>query len=148
AVTLEADLQITLLSPDRQKLEAMFPVWEKECKKAGLIPGIAARRPPPPEGLERFGRIDINQLASQPFTPDRSEPNGTSIAILAKRGQRCALLAADAHVDRLIESLRPLAAAEGGRLRMDALKLPHHGSKYNVSSELLDLVSCPQYLVS
>jgi hypothetical protein len=147
-ITLGEGLEITLLSPDREKLEALIPVWENECRKAGLIPGIAARRPPPPEGFERFGRIDIDELASQPFTPDRAKPNGTSIAILAKYRGRCVLLAADAHPDRLVESLRPLAAAEGRRLRLDALKLPHHGSEYNVSFELLDLVSCPRYLIS
>jgi beta-lactamase superfamily II metal-dependent hydrolase len=148
SITLEDGLHITLLSPDRRKLEAMLPVWHKECQKAGLIPGIAAQRPPPPAGLERFGRVDIDQLADQPFIPDRSEPNGTSIAILARYGAQRILLAADAHADRLIESVRPLATAEGGRLRLDAFKLPHHGSKYNVCPELLDLVSCPRYLVS
>jgi hypothetical protein len=51
-------------------------------------------------------------------------------------------------VDRLIESVRPLATAEDGRLQLDAFKLPHHGSKYNFCSELLDLVSCHRYLVS
>ncbi|HTY31274.1 hypothetical protein [Mycobacterium sp.] len=147
-ITLEGGLEITLVSPDRDKLEALIPVWDKECRKAGLIQGIAARRPSPPEGLERFGRVNIDELASQPFRPDRAEANGTSIAFLARYGGRCILLAADAHTDRLIESLRPLAAAEGGRLRVDALKLPHHGSEYNVSSELLDLVACPRYLVS
>lgn len=147
-VALEGGLEIALLSPDREKLESLIPVWENECRKAGLIPGIAARRPAPPEGLERFGRVDIDELASQPFTPDRAEPNGSSIAVLATYGGRRVLLAADAHADRLIESVRPLAAAEGGRLRLDALKLPHHGSKFNVSSELLDLVFCPRYLVS
>jgi beta-lactamase superfamily II metal-dependent hydrolase len=147
-LALADGLEITLLSPNREKLEALIPIWQKECRKAGLIPGIAARRPPPPEGFERFGRVDIDELASRPFTPDRAEANGTSIAVLARYEGRCVLLAADGHPDRLIESVRPLAAAEGGRLRIDALKLPHHGSEYNVSPELLDLVTCPRYLVS
>jgi beta-lactamase superfamily II metal-dependent hydrolase len=116
--------------------------------EGGAHPGDRGPAAPTPEGFERFGRIDIDELASQPFTPDRAKPNGTSIAILAKYRGRCVLLAADAHPDRLVESLRPLAAAEGRRLRLDALKLPHHGSEYNVSFELLDLVSCPRYLIS
>jgi hypothetical protein len=141
-------LELTLLSPDRKKLQALIPSWEAECRNEGLIPGIPARRPPAPPGFERMGRIDIDQLAAQPFTHDRAEPNGTSIAVLAKYGKRCVLLAADAHADRMVDSLRPLAAAEGGRLRLDALKLPHHGSEHNVSEELLDLISCSRFLVS
>src|SRR5947209_5710227 len=59
---------------------------------------------------------------------------------------RRVVLAADAHPDRLVASLRPLAIAEGGRFRIDALKVPHHGSSHNVSQDLLEVLSCPRYL--
>lgn len=147
-ITLDGGLEITLLSPDRKKLEAMVPVWKKECEEAGLIPGMAARRPALPDDLERMGSIDINQLAGQAFVPDRAEANGTSIAILARYEEQQVLLTADSHADLLIESLRPLATAHGDRLRLDALKVPHHGSQHNLSTELLELVSCPRFLIS
>jgi hypothetical protein len=95
-----------------------------------------------------MGRIDIDGLAETPFAADRTEPNGTSIAFLAEFHGRRALFAADAHADRLEQSLQPIASAEGGRVRLDAFKLPHHGSQHNVSPRLLDLVDCQRYLVS
>lgn len=147
-ITLDGGLEITLLSPDRKKLESMIPVWKRECEKAGLIPGLAAQLPTLPDDLERLGSIDINQLAGQTFVPDRAEANGTSIAILARYQERRVLLTADSHADLLLDSLRPLAIAHGGTLRLDALKIPHHGSQHNLSTELLELVSCPRFLIS
>ncbi len=35
-----------------------------------------------------------------------------------------------------------------GPTRLDAFKLPHHGSKANVDRELLERVTCRRYLVS
>lgn len=145
-VALDGGMTLRLLSPDRRKLEALIGRWERECLDAGLIPG--AERPLPPEGLEPFGAIDINKLAQQPFVPDPTAPNGTSIAFLAEYDGRRVMLAADAHADRLIESLQPLADADGGRLRLEALKVPHHGSARNVSRELLEILACNRYLVS
>ena len=31
---------------------------------------------------------------------------------------------------------------------MDAFKLPHHGSKYNLNAEVLNLIDCDRYLFS
>jgi hypothetical protein len=33
-------------------------------------------------------------------------------------------------------------------LQIDAMKVSHHGSSRNISREVLDLVSCPPYLLS
>jgi beta-lactamase superfamily II metal-dependent hydrolase len=147
-VPVEGGLTLTLLSPDRPKLAALLPKWEEECRTAGLLPGVAAARRPPPPGLERMGSIDIDRLAEQPFEADRTVPNGTSIAVLVAYEGRRVLLAADAHPDRLIESLQALTAVEGRRPTLDAFKLPHHASRRNVSRELLESVSCPRYLIS
>ncbi|MGA2686701.1 MAG: hypothetical protein ABSE85_01395, partial [Candidatus Korobacteraceae bacterium] len=105
AKTLAGGLKLTLLSPNRKKLESLVPVWEKSCREAGLIPGVKARRAEAARGLESFGHIDIDKLAALPFQEDHSEPNGTSIALLAEYRNKRLLLAADAHPDLLEESL-------------------------------------------
>ena len=33
-------------------------------------------------------------------------------------------------------------------MKIDAFKIPHHGSEYNLSRELLELLDCAHYLVS
>ncbi|HKY27930.1 MAG TPA: hypothetical protein VJM12_08290 [Pyrinomonadaceae bacterium] len=145
-VKLAGGMTLTLLSPDREKLTKLIPVWEKECKKAGLMPGVGAK-PSESKGLEHFGGIDIEQLAVTPFHGDGGEPNGSSIAVLAQYQGKKALLAADAHADRLIASINFLKKT-AKRLKLDAFKVAHHGSENNLSSDLVKLVDCPRYLVS
>jgi hypothetical protein len=149
SVQLDGGMVLTILSPDRAKLRALEPEWRKEVTAAGMIPGQPAIQPARPAGYEVMGgRIDVATLADTVFEEDPSKPNGSSIALLAEYDGRRALLTGDAHVGRLVEALRPLAGAEGGRLRLDAMKLSHHGSKHNLSSELIGLLDCRRYLVS
>jgi len=149
SVELEGGMRLTVVSPDRAKLQALEPEWVKEVEKAGMIAGEGEKaQPDGPAGYEPFGGIDVDTLADVQFAEDGSKPNGSSIAVIAEFDSRRALLAADAHVDRMVAAIKPLAAAEGGKLRLAAAKLAHHGSKYNVSSELLKLLDCRRYLIS
>ncbi len=145
-------LRLTLLSPSREKLEALKPVWAKECRAAGITPGAILQEyqaeEPLEDDIEAFGAVDIEALAAEPFSEDGSEANGSSIAFLLEYAGRRVLLAGDAHTDLLVRQLRALGAAEGAPLRVDAFKLPHHGSKYNLSAELLGLLDCRHFLVS
>jgi hypothetical protein len=115
ALELDGGLVLTLLSPDRPKLVALLPRWEEECREQGLMPGRVPERTPSPRGLEAMGVLNIEGLALEPFEPGRTAPNGTSIAVLAEYGGRRVLLAADAHPDRLIGSLKGLRARSGCR---------------------------------
>jgi hypothetical protein len=59
------------------------------------------------------------------------------------------LLLGDAHADVVTASLQRLLQARGlKRLAVGAMKLAHHGSKGNVSDELLALVDAPNFLFS
>jgi hypothetical protein len=146
SVKLAGGITLTLFSPDREKLNALVGVWEKECKKAGLMPG-AAGKPAEPKGLEHFGEINVEQLAASAFTGDPGEANGSSIAVLAEYEGRRALLTGDAHADRLVESIKTFKGT-AKRLKLDAFKVAHHGSENNVSRELVELLDCKRYLVS
>ena len=137
---------LTVLSPDRKQLERLAPAWAKECARNGLIPG----RDPEPAvpGFESFGTVNIDALSAGPFTPDGSKTNVTSIGFLFEFDGKRIVFTGDADDGRLVASLQPLAAAEGGRLRIDALKVAHHGSDHNLSTDLLDLLDCKRYLIS
>jgi beta-lactamase superfamily II metal-dependent hydrolase len=146
-IQLPGGMSLTLLSPDNKKLTELLPTWEKECKAAGIVPGLEVVRKKI-KGVESFGgSINIEKLAATQFTPDATKPNGTSIAFLAEyKGQRV-VFAADAHVDRLVASLKHLQSGKK-KIKLDAFKVSHHGSEGNVSKELLDLIDCKNYLVS
>lgn len=137
-----------VVAPDRVLLEQLVAVWEEECRKHGLIPGVEAQAPPAIEGFEQLGALDIEKLAATPFDPDESKPNASSIAFLFEYDGVRILFTGDGDDRRMVESLKPLAEAEGGRVHLDALKVSHHGSAGNLSRELLELIDCPRYLIS
>jgi beta-lactamase superfamily II metal-dependent hydrolase len=145
AVSL-GDATLTLLSPDQDQLAALIPVWEKECGKEGLMPGEEMKEPPP--GYEQFGAINIDTLADEKFVPDTSKTNPTSIGFLFEYDGTRLVFTGDGDDARLRSSLQPLADAAGGRLRIDALKVSHHGSKANLSKETLAILDCGTYIIS
>jgi hypothetical protein len=59
------------------------------------------------------------------------------------------LFGADAHTDLLESSVERMAKELGEqRLRVDAVKLSHHGSSSNISERLLQSIDCTHFLVS
>ena len=152
--TLPGGMKLTLLSPTPAQLKKLHPVWVRELKKAGLEPGTRVDysrmlKGTPSTVADAADLQDINGLADEEFTADRGAPNGTSIALLAEFAGVRALLAADAHAPVLAASLRQLLPAGGGtRLKVDLFKVSHHGSKNNVSAELVELLDCSRYLIS
>jgi hypothetical protein len=148
-VALPDDLTLTLLSPSPQQLADLKPVWKREVEAAGLVPGMPARPAAGPPDVLGDEPLDPEALAAERFTPDPSEANGSSIAFIAEHDGTSVLFTGDAHAPVLTRSLRRLAAARGAaRVRLDAIKLPHHGSRNNLSPELLDAVDCPRFLFS
>jgi hypothetical protein len=84
-------------------------------------------------------------------TKDTSVANGSSIALLAEFDEHAILLTGDAHADVLAKSITALQQARGRKnekLKLDALKLSHHGSAGGTTVELLALLDCQRYLVS
>ncbi len=143
------ELSITLLSPDQEKLDALRPRWELECREAGITPGASLEEYfVEDDELEPFGAINVDALAETRFEDDGSPANGSSIGMLIEYDGRRVLLPGDAHVGILVRELRALGASEAAPLPVDAFKIPHHGSRYNVSTELLALLDCRHYLVS
>jgi beta-lactamase superfamily II metal-dependent hydrolase len=137
---------LTILSPGRNQLSALIPVWEKECGREGLMPGQDATEPP--LGYEKFGTVDVGKLADEKFVPDTSKTNPTSIGFLFEYDGIRLLFTGDGDDTRLRTSLQPFADAEGGRFRIDALKVSHHGSKANLSKETIAILDCTTYIIS
>ena len=145
-----AGLTITLLSPDAAKLAAMRQAWAawRTAQDAKRSSAEAT-----PGGVQRMGRermpdvLDVNALAA-PTPTDPEPPNGSSIAFIAEWDGRSVLLGGDAHPDLLASSLAPLAAAAGGRLPIGLFKVPHHGSRGNVTREIVELLDCDDFLIS
>ena len=88
-----------------------------------------------------------------PLLPDKAPANGSTIAVLAEYGEgndrKSCLLTGDAHPDVFEEGLKRLCKDRRvDRIAVNALKVPHHGSRFNVSKGALDLIETERYLFS
>jgi hypothetical protein len=67
--------------------------------------------------------------------------------MLEFEGKRCLMLG-DAHASTLANSIKKLAADGKKRLKVDAVKVSHHGSKSNISKRLMNMLDAQHYLIS
>lgn len=161
-ITLPDGLQFTVLSPTPEKLENLIPEWDDVIEQTGLDIADEQERQkkalellrknrrvgPEPEGFV-LGGDPVRDFASEPFEEDSTPPNGSSIALLVEFEGKSCLFAGDAHPSVLVDSISRLLLERGGdQLQVDAFKLPHHGSKNNLSPELVKLVKTNNYLFS
>lgn len=117
------DLRLTVLGPCEAELRRYQARWDRDLR-AGKVAGAA---------------VDL----------DTSEFNLASIMLLAERGGRSVLLGGDGRGDHLLEGLAAGGLLDDeGRLHVDVFKLPHHGSRRNVTPELLQRVTADTYIVS
>jgi hypothetical protein len=142
-----ADMRLTLLSPTFEKLQKLKPDWEKEVVKAGLKPGEAFDVEDVEKPSDELGE-DVEDMANQRFDPDQTKPNGSSIAFIAEHDGKRVVFGADAHADVLLASLKRGPLAHADALALDVFKIAHHGSKKNISRELIEALPAKRYLVS
>ena len=152
-IELADDLVVTVLAPSLEQLADLAPVWEEAVLAAGLVPGAPAPETPeePPTGLEHLGATpDVATLAASVFKQDTAEANGSSIVLLLEHEGSSMLLTGDAFPSVVLEGVNRLLAerAAGPRLAVDAFKVPHHGSRANLSPALAAALDCDRHLFS
>jgi glyoxylase-like metal-dependent hydrolase (beta-lactamase superfamily II) len=151
-IELADDLVVTVLGPGREQLLDLRPVWEEAVRAAGLEPGVPpAEIPEPPAGLEHLGTTpDVATLAASVFKQDTAEANGSSIVLLLEHEGSSMLLTGDAFPSVVLEGVNRLLAEreDGPRLAVDAFKVPHHGSRANLSPALAAALDCDRHLFS
>lgn len=153
---LEDGMKITLLSPSQAKLKSMAKKWVKDVDKHSLKAGdmegaweqlLKYTRFHPDEGiLGGPGEIDDN--IRKQLKTDQSAANGSCIAFLAEFDGKSCLFLADAHHKIITESVKKLIPEGETRLKVDAVKVSHHGSKSNISKALMEVIDAKHFLVS
>lgn len=130
--------KITLLSPTPDLYQkAADLTYQAEKKKALKISG---RRSDHAQAYQ--------DLLSKSFEPDDSLANGSSIAFLFEYAGFRGLFLADAYAGTILNSLTKLGYSPTNPIRVDLVKVSHHGSRKNTSSELLECIDCENYMVS
>jgi hypothetical protein len=129
-VTLDGGLKLTVagpLQPDLLKLQDAHDKWLRKQKGKKLKDAKAA--------LAAF--------------VDESVPNLSSIVTLAEFGGKRLLLTGDARGDKILEGMELVGLLEkGGKLHVDVLKVPHHGSDNNMEAVFFERVPADHYVFS
>ena len=119
-----------MLGPTHDQLIKLHKRWDKDLKT------IIAK-----ENKKKAEAEGADYEDDSPF-------NLSSIVVLAEAGGKSMLLTGDARGDYVIESARQAGLLEDGVLRVDLLKLPHHGSHYNVEQDFFEMFPADHYVVS
>jgi len=125
-----------LLSPTPERLEKLLAKWPQPSRDADPVEALlSAFDEQPRRGPGQLGR-------------DTSVSNGSSIAFLFEYASVSILFTGDAWSSVLTESIKKLLAKRlTAKLAVQLFKLSHHGSRQNVTPELLDLIEPERVLV-
>ena len=80
---------------------------------------------------------------------DRSVPNLSSIVCIMQIGSRRMLLTGDARGDKILKGLSLAGFLDDtGKIKLDILKVPHHGSARNLTSDFFHRIAADTYVFS
>lgn len=128
---------LKVLSPERSQLERLLHKWPSEVES-----GATAAH-------DNDYALSLEEIwAADEFESDSSVYNGSSIAFLLEVDNIKMLFLGDAHDQVVVENLRKLGFDETNKLHLDLVKVSHHGSQYNTSSEFLSLLQSSRYVIS
>jgi hypothetical protein len=127
-VALDGGLKFTVVGPLQPELEALQEEHDKFLRKKKKTKTAAA-------ALAAF--------------VDESIPNLSSLVLLAEVGGKTMLLTGDARGDKILEGLEMAGLMDGkGKIKVDLLKGPHHGSDNNVAPEFFERIMAKHYVFS
>ena len=102
-------------------------------------------------------KSDINlpcrELAARAKVPPNPKDfktltNMASISFVLRCDGLSVLMLADSFSQEIVECLTQKGYSTENKLKIDFVKISHHGSQHNTSNELLDLIDCDNYIIS
>jgi hypothetical protein len=124
-VDLGGGLTFTVLGPSAPRVDALRADWIKKIKTPKTVdPATAAA-----------------------FV-DTSVYNLSSIVVLATSGKRRMLLTGDGRGDFMIETLGTAGLLTHGKIKLDLLKIPHHGSVRDIDVPFFEAIVADHYVIS
>jgi len=100
------------------------------------------------EELKAKGQSPEEALAAY---VDKSVPNLSSIVVLMELGGNTMLLTGDARGDKILEGLQlvgRLGKGDDSTIKVDILKVPHHGSSNNLDNDFFERIIAGHYVFS
>lgn len=132
-------VEFQILSPSVINLQSLLNKWAKEQ----------------PGSLDTTAKIDYDKSLNEHialdthYEQDDSVHNASSISFIISVNDKNFLFLGDSFASVIIESLKALGYNDtDNQLRLELVKLSHHGSQYNNSTELLSMLNCNKYVIS
>lgn len=135
-------VEIKLLSPDDKALKKLLKEYKKPKHNYQT------------SGASTDWKISIKDFIEEENDPDYkleedgSVPNGSSIAFILTFESKNYLFLGDAHPSIIIDSLKDLGYTKENPIKLEFLKVSHHGSCKNTNQELLELIKTDDYIIS
>lgn len=126
------NFKITILSPRQETLD-IFNTWIEP--KLGLLSKI-------PDW-----NVPISKLVDYRDKKDTSPTNASSISFILEYNDKNYLFLADALATDIVESLIEIGYSEEYKINASLVKVSHHGSKYNTSHGLLNLINSKSFVI-
>lgn len=165
-VCLTDEIKLIVLSPNQKKLNDLKKYWKYKLIELGYIGSLeddeyfddafeyllSREKDELEEKIEDISwekiRIEkiAEQIAEKEFEEDTSVTNGSSISFILEYRNKAMLFLADSHSDIIVKNLKEYYGDK--KVLFDVIKISHHGSKFNTSPELLDIVDSKIYLIS
>ena len=129
ALNIGAGLKFTVLGPRKKELDKLRAKWKADLKTI-------------------LKNEKKKKAKAQEFL-DTSIPNLSSVVVLAEVAGKTMLLTGDARGDHVLESLKDSPKLlTGGKLPVDILKVPHHGSHRNSAVKFFETIPARHYVIS
>ena len=154
------NLKLSIIGPNKDDLFNLKNVWEDKLKEKNINPRIINKSHY--DSFEQYtGNIRglltnshqisstekncIFELANSKFYDDESPTNRSSFAFLIEHDGKKIIYLGDCHASVFISWLDENRI---DTIKVDAVKISHHGSKNNTSLELLKRIECNKFLIS
>lgn len=92
--------------------------------------------------------VPLKDLADRDTPSSSQNVNNASIAFILRSEGKSYLMLGDVKANDVYNYLIGKGYNVENPLIVDYVKVPHHGSKFNISNDLLDVVKCNRYIIS
>ncbi|MCT4618359.1 MAG: MBL fold metallo-hydrolase [Marinisporobacter sp.] len=143
---LPSGIEIKILSPDKKGIDYLYEEWPNCQLDDEKNTQVSSNK------NTKFAKdydISFEELAARSEKRPSSKSdkiNGSSIAFSIKTKDFSGLFLGDAHAKVVIDGMDIHFSTFP--VSFDFVKLSHHGSKYNISKELLSRIDCNNFIIS
>lgn len=153
-------LKFNIIGPDLSALSELKKVWENKLEERNIRPRIISKSYY--DAFEHYAssvqeqtsdnyqissteQRSIEALANAAFDDDDSPTNKSSFSFLVEFEEKKILYLGDCHAQIVMSWLDEQHLDS---IKVDAVKISHHGSQNNTSLDLLRRIECDKYLIS